>query len=80
MSANPAASDTTSLSEASLVRVTIQDARELGFCVGGTRTFMERHGLDFKAFLREGLDAADLLATGDAMAERVVVHAQGKRA
>lgn len=80
MSANPAAPDTTSLSEASLVRVTIQDARELGFCVGGTRTFMERHGLDFKAFLRDGLDAADLLATGDAMAERVVVHAQGKRA
>ena len=48
--------------------------------MGGTRTFMERHGLDFKAFLRDGLDAADLLATGDAMAERVVVHAQGKRA
>jgi len=62
------------------VRVTIQDARELGFCVGGTRTFMERHGLDFKAFLRDGLEAKDLLATGDAMAERVVAHAQGKRA
>jgi hypothetical protein len=62
------------------VRVTIQDARELGFCVGGTRTFLERHGLDFKAFLRDGLDAQDLLATGDAMAERVVAHAHGKRA
>ena len=62
------------------VRVTIQDARELGFCVGGTRTFLERHGLDFKAFLRDGLDAQDLLATGDAMAERVVAHAQAKRA
>jgi hypothetical protein len=80
MSANPAASDMPSLSDVNPVRVTIQDARELGFCVGGTRTFMERHGLDFKAFLRDGLDAADLLATGDAMAERVVVYAQGKRA
>lgn len=80
MSVNPVASDMPALPAVSPVRVTIQDARELGFCVGGTRTFMERHGLDFKAFLRDGLDAADLLATGDAMAERVVVHAQGKRA
>jgi hypothetical protein len=40
---------------------------------------MERHGLDFKAFLRDGLEAKDLLATGDAMAERVVAHAQEKR-
>ena len=79
MSAYPVASDMPALPAVSPVRVTIQDARELGFCVGGTRTFMERHGLDFKAFLRDGLDAADLLATGDAMAERVVVHAQGKR-
>ena len=80
MSAHPAAPDMPSPSDTTPVRVTIQDARELGFCVGGTRTFMERHGLDFKAFLRDGLDAADLLATGDAMAERVEVHAQGKRA
>ncbi len=79
MSADPAAPDMPSMPDATPVRVTIQDARELGFCVGGTRTFMDRHGLDFKAFLRDGLDAADLLATGDAMAERVVVHAQGKR-
>ena len=80
MSAHPSAPDMPSPSDTTTVRVTIQDARELGFCVGGTRTFMERHGLDFKAFLRDGLDAADLLATGDSMAERVVVHAQGKRA
>ena len=67
MSAHPAAPDLPTLSDITPVRVTIQDARELGFCVGGTRTFMERHGLDFKAFLRDGLDAADLLATGDAI-------------
>jgi hypothetical protein len=79
MSAHSAALDMPTLSDVTPVRVTIQDARELGFCVGGTRSFMERHGLDFKAFLRDGLDATDLLATGDAMAERVVVHAQGKR-
>lgn len=79
MIANPAAPDRPTLPDVTPVRVTIQDARELGFCVGGTRTFLERHGLDFKAFLRDGLDASDLLATGDAMAERVVVHAQGKR-
>ena len=60
------------------VRVTIQDARELGFCVAGTRTFLERNGLDFKSFLKGGLDASELLATGDAMATRVVAHASSK--
>lgn len=79
MSALPVDPDKPTLPDFTPSRVTIQDARELGFCVSGTRMFMERHGLDFKAFLRDGLDASDLLATGDAMAERVVVHAQGKR-
>ncbi|MFN4342867.1 MAG: hypothetical protein ACK4FE_12670 [Azonexus sp.] len=54
------------------VTVTIDHVRAAGLCVHGTRTWFARHGLDFRAFLREGCDADTLLATGDAMAQRVV--------
>ena len=57
------------------VTVTIDDVRAVGLCVNGSRAWFERHGLDFRAFLRDGLDAETLLATGDAMALRVVEHA-----
>ncbi|WP_346014465.1 hypothetical protein [Rubrivivax gelatinosus] len=36
------------------------------------RLFFARHGLSYGAFLREGIPAEQLLATGDAMARRVV--------
>jgi len=56
--------------------VTINDVRAAGLCVNGSRAWFARHGLDFRAFVREGLDAKTLLATGDAMALRVVEHAR----
>ena len=55
-------------------RITIDDVRAAGLCVHGTRTWFERHDLDFRAFLQEGLDAQTLLDLGDAMARRVVEH------
>ncbi|MEW5790063.1 MAG: hypothetical protein ACOY4L_12200 [Pseudomonadota bacterium] len=54
------------------VTVTIDHVRAAGLCVHGTRTWFARHGLDFRAFLARGLPASILLATGDAMAARVV--------
>ena len=54
------------------VIVTIAHVRAAGLCVHGTRTWFARRGLDFRAFLAQGLPASLLLATGDAMAARVV--------
>lgn len=54
------------------VLVTIAHVRAAGLCVHGTRTWFARQGLDFRAFLARGLPASVLLATGDAMAQRVV--------
>ena len=56
--------------------ITIDHVRAVGLCVNGTRTWFARHDLDFRGFLRDGLDAGTLLATGDAMARRVVEHAR----
>lgn len=50
--------------------------RELGYCNKGARDWFHNHGLDWRAFLEHGIDADKLLATGDAMAEKAVAHAQ----
>ncbi|WP_458068626.1 hypothetical protein [Rhodanobacter sp. BL-MT-08] len=46
-----------------------------GFCRKGARVFFARHGLDWLKFRYEGIDAEQLLATGDALAIRLVNHA-----
>ena len=56
--------------------ITIDHVRAAGLCVNGTRTWFARHDLDFRTFLRDGCDAETLLATGDAMAQRVVSYAE----
>lgn len=40
-----------------------------GFCASGSRAWFERHGLDFRAFVRDGLPASILEATGCGMAQ-----------
>jgi hypothetical protein len=55
------------------MRIYLDDVRSVpvpgrrpGYCVAA------RHGLDMKAFARDGIDADQLLATGDAMAVHIV--------
>lgn len=40
----------------------------LRYCAWGMRAFCRRHGIDLAAFLRDGIDADVLEATGDALA------------
>lgn len=48
-----------------------------GFCHAGARQLADRYGLDWSAMVRDGgVSASVLLATGDAMALRLVEHAQ----
>lgn len=52
--------------------VTIQDVRDAGYCGSGARRWFEGYGFDFRAFMKDGLPAETLLATGDALADAVV--------
>lgn len=54
-------------------RVTMAHIRRVNFCSRGARAFFERYGLDWSAFLREGIPVSELEATGDALASRVCV-------
>lgn len=51
-----------------------QALRGVSFCVSGSREFFKRHNLDWDKFVREGLPEEELLATGDAMCECMVMQ------
>lgn len=57
----------------------MQHVRQARMCSRGARQFFERHGLDWSRFLREGIDAEAVRATGDAMALKVVEVAERGR-
>lgn len=61
------------------VTVRMEHIRRARMCSRGSRAFFERHGLDWQRFLREGIPASELLATGDAMANQVVEVARGQQ-
>jgi len=46
------------------VRITINDARAAGICPR-QRFFFERHGLDWRDFVKNGIELEKLRATGD---------------
>lgn len=63
--------------------VTIQHFRTIrgfsprpGFCASGGRAWFQRQGLDWSAFVRHGIEADLLLATGDGFALAMVEHAR----
>jgi hypothetical protein len=59
-------------------RITIDDIMAAGHCAKGARSWFRTMGLDFTTFLKDGLPASDLLATGDALAEQVVSRAMSR--
>jgi len=52
--------------------ITIGDFRAMGYCVKGTKKFFERHNLDWKLFLANGISEAELEKTNDAMIDRLL--------
>lgn len=52
--------------------ITMRHVRQAKMCSRGVRDFFIKHNLDWDLFLKEGISAAKLEATGDAMAINVV--------
>lgn len=65
------------MSEQVLVRM--EHIRAARMCSRGARAFFARHNLDWQTFLKDGLPAEVLAATGDAMALQVVEAARGRK-
>lgn len=49
--------------------------KKCGHCVDGTKRFFDRHGLDWKDFIKNGIEEELLIATDDARAIAVVEFA-----
>jgi hypothetical protein len=60
------------------VKIRMRDIRAAKMCSRGARAWFTRHGLDWAEFITNGIDAELVLATGDAMAIRVVKVARGR--
>lgn len=54
--------------------IVMDDITKAGICASGARRWFHAHGLDFRDFMANGIDAEALLATGDAYARQVVDH------
>jgi hypothetical protein len=63
-----------------MTRVILDDLRAERICLAGARTWWRRHGLDWRRFVADGIDAEILTATGDGMALRVVARAERREA
>ena len=62
-----------------MTRVRVHHLRQLGYCMRGARRWMRRHGWDWGHFVRDGVDAGELRATGDAMAVKAADVAEADR-
>lgn len=49
-----------------------------GFCAQGARDWFVYHGLDWSAFVRDGIDAEVIEATGDALGLHLVAFARAE--
>lgn len=58
------------------IMVTMRHIRQCKMCSRGARAFFDRHGIDWNAFLKGGVPAESLEATGDAMAKKVAQAAR----
>ncbi len=59
--------------------VTMRDVRAAKGCSNGARMFCKKHNIDWSEFLRVGVKASVLEATGDAMALNLVEVAKNGR-
>lgn len=59
-------------------RITINDIRKAGFCASGARGTIEHYGVDFRDFMKNGMDQDEFLAIGEGFA-RIVVERKLER-
>ena len=60
--------------------VTVHDCRKLGYCMKSVRPWFESHGLDFRDFVKNGIDAETLMKTNDELAFRAIDEAKRRLA
>lgn len=60
------------------VIVTMRHVRQAQVCASGAKAFFERHDLDWRDFVKNGISSATLEAIGDPFALKCVVAARAE--
>lgn len=67
------------MTEESDIIITSRELKRCGICVPGQQDWFEKHGMDFRDFVKNGIPASELLKTEDGMAIRAVNVARSRR-
>ena len=59
--------------------LTVEDCVRAGFCVKGQVRFCRAHGIDYRAFVREGLTFERLSHIEDANLKRAMAQAESRQ-
>lgn len=52
--------------------ITTSHARDSGFCVSGIKKYFEQHGLDYRQFIKHGLDEETIASTNTEFSRRII--------
>jgi hypothetical protein len=58
------------------VKVTVSDARKLSYCLAGCRKVCRKYGINFREFIRCGIDADELREIDDAQIKKLIEAAE----
>ncbi|MDH3233766.1 MAG: hypothetical protein OEQ29_09560 [Alphaproteobacteria bacterium] len=59
--------------------ITLQDALKRGHCPGGVKRWFGQHNLDFRHFVKNGIDSDLVIKLGDGFGDRVVKLAKERQ-
>lgn len=60
-------------------KITMADIMTTGHCPKGVRSWFNANDLDFRKFMREGIMASEMLATGDGQGAQVVARVKARK-
>jgi hypothetical protein len=61
------------------VKITVADCLNAGFCLRGQKAFCRNHGIDFRTFVRDGMDEEEFAGIDDANLSRVIAAMKQKK-
>lgn len=67
------------MNQASDAPIRSRELVQCGMCTKGQKQWFEERGLDFRDFLKNGIAADTLLATGDGLATKAVEMVRARR-
>ncbi|AOR76563.1 hypothetical protein [Novosphingobium resinovorum] len=59
-----------------MTRVVVSDLRTAGYCVDGAELWFKAHDLNFRDFIKHGLDVEVVRPIGDPFSQRVIAIAE----